>query len=61
MFRITPETAGFNAATSPLASAICELVGKHKIDIFEMEESWGWTLAVSRLKLLSVVVRLHGP
>jgi len=37
------------------------MVEKYKLDVFEMEESFGFSFAVSRLKLLPVVVRLHGP
>ncbi len=33
----------------------------NRIDVFEIEESFGWSYAISRLKLLPVIVRLHGP
>jgi glycosyltransferase involved in cell wall biosynthesis len=61
MFRIVPEKAEFKAASSAIASAVKELFDKYALDIFEMEESYGWSFAVSELKLLPVVVRLHGP
>ncbi len=59
--RFTPAYAGFERASSPIALAIAELVKTQSLDIFEMEESGGWNYATSRLKLLPVVVRLHGP
>ena len=36
------------------------LVDKHGLDVFEIEESFGWSYAISRKHLLPVVVRLHG-
>jgi glycosyltransferase involved in cell wall biosynthesis len=59
--RIAPDTAFFKARTSSLVHAIKRLEKEHKIDVLEMEESFGWTLALSRLNLLPIVVRLHGP
>ncbi len=61
MFRLAPATALFNRASSALTSAILDLVEKHQIDVFEIEESFGWSFAVSRLNIIPVVVRLHGP
>jgi glycosyltransferase involved in cell wall biosynthesis len=61
MSRIAPATTHFNAESLPIISAIRDLIKKHELDVFEMEESCGWSFAVSRLKLLPVVVRLHGP
>ena len=61
MFRLAPATTGFNRVSSPIAHAIKKLVETHELDVFEMEETGGWNLAISRLKLLPVVVRLHGP
>jgi glycosyltransferase involved in cell wall biosynthesis len=61
MFKLAPDTAAFNAASLAIASAINDLVKKHKPDVFEMEESFGWSFAISRMNLLPVVVRLHGP
>ena len=59
--RLLPETIRFNAVSSIIASAVRELIEKHGLDVFEMEEWFGWSFTVSRLKLLPVVVRLHGP
>jgi glycosyltransferase involved in cell wall biosynthesis len=59
--KLNPEKAVFRQVSMNISSAIIELVRKHKLDIFETEESFGWSLATSKLKLLPVVVRLHGP
>ena len=61
MFRLIPEVVRFDMASSVIASAIAMLVQEHKLDVFEMEESFGWSYSISRLKILPVVVRLHGP
>ena len=61
MWNLAPATANFEATASPIARAIQYLIEKHKINVFEIEESFGWSFAVSRLNLLPVVVRLHGP
>src|SRR5215469_13338298 len=55
--RIAPEYAPSFA----IASTIRELVERHGVEVFEIEESFGWSFAASRLDLLPVVVRLHGP
>jgi glycosyltransferase involved in cell wall biosynthesis len=59
--RLIPDIGLFNAATSAIATAVGEAVQKHKIEIFEIEETLGFSFAISRLKLFTVVVRLHGP
>lgn len=61
LFKVAPEAALFNAVTAPIISAIKYLVEKHQIDIFEMEETNGWVGALSKLDLIPVVTRLHGP
>ena len=61
LFRFAPETAHFNSISFAIANAIRELVAKHQIDVFEIEESFGWNYAITRLNLVPVVVRLHGP
>ena len=58
---VTPATRAFNASSHPIATAIRTLYEKHKFDVIEIEETVGWGLAISRLNLLPVVVRLHGP
>jgi len=58
---LAPETAQFSAASSAIACAVINLVEEKKLDVLEMEESFGWIYEISRLELLPVVVRLHGP
>jgi glycosyltransferase involved in cell wall biosynthesis len=38
-----------------------QLVDEKGIEVFEIEESFGTSLQVSRLKIVPVLVRLHGP
>jgi len=59
--KLSPETARFNIVSAKIAATIRGLVENEKLDVFEIEESSGWNFAVSRLNLLPVVVRLHGP
>ena len=61
LYKIDPATAGFKSESFLIASAIKELVEKHKLDVCEIEESGGWNFAVSHLNSVPVVVRLHGP
>jgi L-malate glycosyltransferase len=59
--RIVPNGVGFYKATQALASAVRDLVDRYDIELVEIEESFGWSYAISRLHLVPVVVRLHGP
>jgi glycosyltransferase involved in cell wall biosynthesis len=61
LFRIAPTTAVYHADARTLASAVADLVTRHGIEILEIEESFGLGRAISRLNLIPVVVRLHGP
>jgi len=61
MRRLVPPRARFKALSSSLVTAIRELVDKKELDVFEIEESFGWSYPVSRLTMVPVVVRLHGP
>lgn len=61
LFRLNPELAGRAYARARMVPAIRKLVAAHQVDIFEREESFGHTAAISGLNLLPVVVRLHGP
>lgn len=44
-----------------IASALRSVHARDPIDVFEMEESFGWSADVASLTGLPVVVRLHGP
>jgi glycosyltransferase involved in cell wall biosynthesis len=60
-YRFIPHFAQFRVPTARIISAVNELIIKHRIDVLEMEDTFGWSFAISRLNLLPVVVRLHGP
>jgi glycosyltransferase involved in cell wall biosynthesis len=61
LFKISPRLALFKSQCEPLISAVKMLVRERGLQVIEIEESFGWNLALSKLKLLPVVVRLHGP
>jgi glycosyltransferase involved in cell wall biosynthesis len=56
-YRIAPDSI----VPSLISLAVRDLVSNVGIDVFEIEESFGWSLATSRLNIVPVVVRLHGP
>ena len=60
-YKLISETADFNTLSSPIAAATAELAKRHQLDLIETEETFGLSFAISRLSLLPVVVRLHGP
>jgi glycosyltransferase involved in cell wall biosynthesis len=60
-YQLAPEAAHYKFMSTTIARAIRYLVEHHQIDVFEIEESFGWSTAVSQLNLVPVVVRLHGP
>jgi glycosyltransferase involved in cell wall biosynthesis len=61
MFRLAPALTGHAAARGRVVAAAKELATRHHIDVLEMPDSFGTSLAISRLNLLPVIVRLHGP
>jgi glycosyltransferase involved in cell wall biosynthesis len=58
--KLSRQTA-YSLAAPAIVRAVQELIRTKRIDVFEIEESFGWSYAISRLKLLPVVVRVHGP
>jgi glycosyltransferase involved in cell wall biosynthesis len=58
---LAPESTPFELVTSNIIRALRDLLTKYNIDVLEMEESFGWSFAISRLNMLPVLVRLHGP
>jgi glycosyltransferase involved in cell wall biosynthesis len=60
-FSFAPHAAYFRLAASTIVSATRFLAERHGADVIEIEESFGLSWAISRLKLLPVIVRLHGP
>jgi len=61
VFRFAPGAIKFTAWSSALVSAIRHLQEEHKLDVLEIEESYGWSFAIARMIPLPIVVRLHGP
>jgi glycosyltransferase involved in cell wall biosynthesis len=59
--QLVPGTVAWRAAASAIRSAVCHLMQSHRVEVFEIEETFGLNNAISRLPLLPVVVRLHGP
>jgi len=59
--QLVPGTVAWRAAALAIRSAVCHLIRIHGVDVFEIEETFGLNSAISRLQLLPVVVRLHGP
>lgn len=59
--RFHPEQAFFDASAERLVSAIRELNTRHCLDVFEIEESFGWSWRIAQANLIPLVIRLHGP
>lgn len=57
--RFVPGTVAWRKETSAIHSAVSLLIRLHGLEVLEIEESFG--LALSSLRLLPVVIRLHGP
>jgi glycosyltransferase involved in cell wall biosynthesis len=61
VFRIYPDDFVFHSITTRIGIALQELKAKEGIDIFEMEDSFGWAGRVAEESIVPVVIRLHGP
>jgi glycosyltransferase involved in cell wall biosynthesis len=61
IYRVAPGLGHFREYTALLIHAVQELIKNHQIEILEIEESYGWSGAISKLKRIPIVVRLHGP
>jgi glycosyltransferase involved in cell wall biosynthesis len=61
MFKLSPQRAQFVSIVNPLIDAVKDLSTNNKLEVLEIEESFGWAVAISKLKLVPVVLRLHGP
>lgn len=59
--RLASDFAVYRTRSTSIVGAIKELHRKHQLEALEMEESFGWSFEISRLNLLPVIVRLHGP
>ena len=60
LVKIFPDAA-FDTASAALVSAVKDLIARHQVEVIEIEESFGRSRSISRLKIIPVVVRLHGP
>ncbi len=54
-----PAGSAWNAAK--ISAAIRQLVDEAGVEIFEIEESFGLSFQVSKMNIVPVLVRLHGP
>lgn len=61
LFKLSPTDAFYSMRTRTLVAAVKDLINKHGVELLEIEESFGFGHAISRLNLIPVCVRLHGP
>jgi glycosyltransferase involved in cell wall biosynthesis len=61
LFKVASTSAIYQADARTLARAVKDLVTRHEVEIVEIEDSFGLSRAISRLDLIPVAVRLHGP
>jgi glycosyltransferase involved in cell wall biosynthesis len=61
LFKLAPNFAHHRMTSALIVAAIKRLVTDHDIDVVEIEESFGWSYDIAKLKLVPVLVRLHGP
>jgi glycosyltransferase involved in cell wall biosynthesis len=59
--RLNFDRAMMSGISATLADAIEANLSRYDLDVFEIEESFGWSFTVSSRRLLPLVVRLHGP
>src|SRR5438105_4434372 len=48
MSRLAPTRASFKEMSTAIASALSELIDKHGLHVFEIEETFGWSYAIGR-------------
>ena len=61
LLRLAPVRASFKEISTILGLALKELIANHALDVFEIEELFGFSYDIRRMNLLPIVVRLHGP
>ncbi|WP_083780412.1 glycosyltransferase family 4 protein [Nitrobacter sp. Nb-311A] len=61
IFRLAPDRASWCERTELIVKAITELKRTSGLEVLEIENSFGLSLALSETKRLPIVVRLHGP
>jgi glycosyltransferase involved in cell wall biosynthesis len=59
--RLNRDAVAWKSTASALASAVRYIIQKHRPDVLEIEDSFGWSFAITKLRLVPTVVRLHGP
>lgn len=60
LHKLAPARATFKGVSTAITSALSDLIDTRGLDVFEIEEAFGWSYGVARMNLLPVVVRLHG-
>jgi glycosyltransferase involved in cell wall biosynthesis len=61
LFKLSIADALYWVLSDSLKRQIADLVAQERIDILEIEESFGLAHAVSRMDVVPVCIRLHGP
>ncbi|WP_316204880.1 MULTISPECIES: glycosyltransferase family 4 protein [unclassified Bradyrhizobium] len=59
--RLSPERFIYDQFTTRLTIALSQLKKEKDIDIFEIEDSFGWGLRLAEKNIVPVTIRLHGP
>jgi glycosyltransferase involved in cell wall biosynthesis len=60
-WKLFPERTHFNTSAAAIRAQLLQLIADRKIEIFQMEESFGWVNTVAKNLHIPVVTRLHGP
>lgn len=61
LLKMIPARGFHDGVGRKIASALSSLHQRETIDVFEIEESFGWSEIISQTQKIPVVVRLHGP
>jgi glycosyltransferase involved in cell wall biosynthesis len=61
MYRVSPEAWHSRDLCRSIAATVRRLIDERGLQVFEMEEAFGWPALVRRMVEIPVVVRLHGP
>ncbi|MBY0350369.1 glycosyltransferase family 4 protein [Tabrizicola sp.] len=61
LFRLFPDRVIRRATIARMTKAVRQAIGRHRIDVLLMEESFGWAGALRRALPIPVIVTLHGP
>lgn len=61
MIKFTSVPAGGIWNAAKISAALRQLVNQKGLEVFEIEESFGMSFQVSKMNIVPVLVRLHGP